>query len=131
MESEAKKVVLEFLTAIQEGDNAKLGAILHPKIIWNQPGDNLVSGIKRSNMEVFEMVAKMFEIVANSLRLSEVKSVAVNGNQVSCLLQWEAEKATGERLDTDNIDVYTVEGGQITKADIFLSDIAEENRFWN
>jgi ketosteroid isomerase-like protein len=130
MENEAKKVVTEFLTAVQQGDNAKLAAILHPDIIWNQPGNNRVSGIKHSNAEVFQMVGKMFELSANTLRLTDIKTVSVNGNKVACLLHWNAAQPAGGILDVDNIDVYTVENGQITKADIFTTDLESENHFW-
>jgi len=130
MKNEAKKVVTEFLTAVQQGDNAKLAAILHPNIVWNQPGSNRVSGTKQSNAEVFQMVGKMFELSANTLRLTDIKTISVNGNKVACLLHWNAAQPAGGILDVDNIDVYTVENGQITKADIFTADLESENHFW-
>lgn len=130
MENEAKKVVTEFLTAVQQGDNAKLAAILHPGIVWSQPGSNRVSGVKHSSAEVFQMVGKMFELSANTLRLTDIKTISVNGNKVACLLHWNAAQPAGGILDVDNIDVYTVENGQITKADIFTADLESENHFW-
>jgi len=119
METNAKEVVTDFLSAIQNGDNQKLAALIHPEIEWNQPGQNMVSGIKRSNAEVFEMVGRMFEISGNTLRLSEIKSVTVNGDHVACLLKWNAVKPSGDALTVDNIDVYTVIGEQITRAYIY------------
>ncbi|SDT13336.1 hypothetical protein SAMN05216490_2561 [Mucilaginibacter mallensis] len=131
MKNEAKEVAIDFLTAVKTGDNAKLAELLHPAIRWNQPGNNSVSGLKSSNMEVFGMVGKMFELSANSLRLSEIKSVSVNGSKVACLLSWTATKPSGESLEVDNTDVYTVENGQIIAAEIFSADIDAENLFWN
>ncbi|MGZ3812558.1 MAG: nuclear transport factor 2 family protein [Mucilaginibacter sp.] len=130
MENEPKKVVAEFLTAVQHGDNAKLAAILHPGVEWSQPGSNRLSGIKKSNTEVFQMVGKMFELSDRTLRLTDFKAISVNGNRVACLLHWNAAQPTGSVLDVDNIDVYTVENGQITKAEIFSADIAKEDQFW-
>ncbi len=130
METEAKKVVTEFLTAVQNGDNQKLAELLSPEIKWSQPGNNRVSGIKNSNMEVFQMVGKMFELSSNTLRLADIKSISVNGNKVACLLHWNAAQPAGGVLDVDNIDVYTVENGQITNADIYSADLAKENAFW-
>jgi len=130
MKNEAKAVVTEFLTAIQNGNNEKLGALLSAEIKWNQPGDNQVSGIKTSAGEVFQMVGKMFELTNNSLRLATIKSVTVNGNEVACLLNWTASKENGEQLDIDNVDVYKIEGGQIVNAKIFTADIDAENSFW-
>ncbi|MEO6632918.1 MAG: nuclear transport factor 2 family protein, partial [Mucilaginibacter sp.] len=130
MKNEAKLVVTKFLTAVQQGDNEKLAQLIHPDIIWSQPGSNCLSGTKHSNAEVFQMVGKMFERSANTLRLSNFKSISVNGNKIACLLHWNAAQPAGGILDIDNIDVYTVENGQITKAEIFTADEDGENRFW-
>ena len=67
MENQALHTVDEFLTAIQKGDFAKLGLLLHPELEWDQPGDNRFSGVKKSAKEVFQMVGGMFEITANTL----------------------------------------------------------------
>jgi ketosteroid isomerase-like protein len=33
-------------------------------------------------------------------------------------------------LDTDNIDVYTVEDGKIVAAKIYMEDVEQEDAFW-
>lgn len=131
MENEAKQVVNNFLNAVQTGDNATLATLLSPQLKWEQPGNNLISGLKSSNAEVFEMVGKMFEISAGTLRLADIKSLSVHKNQVACLLYWEASKPSGERLSVANIDVYQVENGQIASAKIFTTDLEAENQFWS
>ena len=130
MKNEAKLVVTEFLTAVQQGDNAKLAQIIHPDIVWSQPGSNCLSGTKHSNAEVFQMVGKMFELSANTLRLTDFRAISVNDNKVACLLHWNGAQPAGRILDVDNIDVYTVENGQITKAEVFTADEESENKFW-
>jgi ketosteroid isomerase-like protein len=131
MENQAKTIVTDFLTAVQTGNNGQLAALLSPTIQWEQPGDNLVSGIKNSASEVFGMVGKMFELSANSLRLTDIKSVTVKGNEVACLLQWQASKPDGSKLNVENIDVYTVSNGEIVSAKVFTADIEAENAFWS
>jgi len=76
------------------------------------------------------MVGKMFELSANTLRLTDFKSISVSGNKVACVLHWNAAQPAGGILDVDNIDVYTIENGQITKAEIFTADEESENKFW-
>src|ERR1700748_624693 len=95
MKNEAKLVVNEFLTAVQHGDNAKLAQLIHPNIMWSQPGNNSLSGTKHSNAEVFQMVGKMFELSANTLRLTDFKLISVNGNKVACVLHWDAAQPAG------------------------------------
>lgn len=131
MENQAKSIVTDFLNAVQTGNNAQLAALLSQNIYWEQPGNNLISGKKNSATEVFGMVGKMFELSENSLRLTDIKSVTVNGKEVACLLQWEASKPDGTKLNVENIDVYTVENGEIVSAKVFTSDIEAENMFWS
>ena len=130
MKNKTKETVTEFLTAVQQGNTEKIGALLHPEIEWNQPGNNQLSGIKRSNKEVFDMVGRMFEISANTLRLTDFKELSTNGNNVACLLHWNATHTSGSNLDIDNIDVYTVKDGKIIKAEIFTTDEGSEDLFW-
>ncbi|MHA4809717.1 nuclear transport factor 2 family protein [Flavitalea flava] len=130
MKKEPRTIVLEFLTAVQQGDLVKLGEILHDNITWDQPGNSIVSGIKRSKAEVFQMVGTMFAKTENTLSLAEIKAVTVNGDQVACQISWKGKGSDGQMLDTNNIDLYTVTDGQITAAMIFAEDLEAEDRFW-
>ncbi|AFD06754.1 nuclear transport factor 2 family protein [Solitalea canadensis] len=130
MENHALQVVTDFLTAVQKGDHTKLATIIHPAIEWDQPGNNRFSGIKKSATEVFQMVGGMFHYSENTLALTKIDVIAINGNSVACLLHWKAAQQVGKTMSVDNIDVYTVENGQITKAKIYSADLAQENGFW-
>ncbi len=130
MKNQATQVVSTFLKAVQTGDQATLAASLHDNVEWNQPGNNTFSGIKRSKTDVFQMVGGMFSLTENTMRLTDIKVLAENGNEIACLLHWTAARPTGEVLTVDNIDVYTVKDGQIVKARVFSADLDQENRFW-
>lgn len=130
MEKQAMEVVSTFLTAIQQGNHDVLASSLHPDVTWNQPGKNRFAGQKTSRADVFKLVGGMVEASEKSLRLTDVKTLAVNGNQVACLLHWKAIQSNGGILDVDNIDVYTVKNGQIVDATIFSADLAQEDNFW-
>jgi hypothetical protein len=130
MENQATQVVTRFLTAVQTGDTQTLGALLHPHVEWDQPGNNRFSGKKKTSAEVFQMVGGMFELSANTLRLTDIKVVTANGNSVACLIHWNAAQPVGTILNVDNIDVYTVENGKIVAAKIYSQDLAQEDVFW-
>ncbi len=130
MQSNECKVVSKFLTAVQTGDMATVGALLHPEVQWNQPGASDISGKKHSAQEVFKMVGAMFEISGNTLKLAEIKWIGDNGTSVAALLHWTATKASGETIDVENIDVYTLEEGRIVAVNVYSSDIETENKFW-
>ena len=130
MQEQAAQTVKTFLTAVQKGDQATFGALIHPNVRWSQPGTNRFSGVKQSSADVFKMVGGMFEATANTLRLTDIKQLTVNGNQVACLIRWEAAQPGGGVLNVDNIDVYTVENGKIVEATVYSADVAQEDYFW-
>lgn len=129
MENQTLQVVSEFVNAVQQMNQEKLGALLHPSIEWDQPGNHRFSGVKRSSAEVFQMVGGMFEISQNTFALTDIRILAVNGNSAACALHFKATRP-GAVLDTDNIDVYTVEDGQITRAKVYVTDPGQEDTFW-
>ncbi|MBO9731680.1 MAG: nuclear transport factor 2 family protein [Chitinophaga sp.] len=129
MEQQTLQVVTEFVNAVQQVNLEKIGALLHPDISWEQPGTNRFSGTKNSSGEVFQMVGGMFEVSQNTMSLSDIKTIAVNGDQASVVLTWKASRP-GAELHTDNVDVYTVKDGQIIAAKIYAADIQQENTFW-
>ena len=124
------QVVREFLDAYREGNHDKVNSLFHPDVVWVQPGDNRISGVKKSRAELNQMGGKMYAISAETLKLTDVKIFSATGNAVVCILHWKAVQPTGNILDIDNIDEYTVENGKIIMAKIFSEDIAKENRFW-
>ncbi|KQC01187.1 nuclear transport factor 2 family protein [Pedobacter sp. Hv1] len=130
MKNQAMNVVTEFLTAVQKGNFEKLGTLLHPNVRWSQPGDNLVSGLKNSAGEVFQMVGQMMELSVNTLTLTEIKLLAENENQIACVLNWSVQQANGDFLEMINIDVYTVEEGCITNVVVFSENLDLENEYW-
>ncbi len=128
--TEPVQVVKDFLTAYMEKKHERFTSLLHPDVIWIQPGDNRISGVKKSKTELLQMGRKMSELSAGTLKLTDVKYYSYNGNTVVCILHWKAAQPTGSTLDIDNIDVYTVENGKIIMAKIFSEDILAEDKFW-
>ncbi len=72
----------------------------------------------------------MFAATENTLRLAGIKQLTVNGNSVAVLLNWQSSAPAGKELHVDNIDVYTVEQGQITAVKVYSADQAQEDRIW-
>lgn len=130
MNNQAAQTVKTFLTAVQQGNQQTLAALIHPDIHWNQPGTNRFSGTKTSGTAVFQMVGGMVEASSHTLKLTDIKQLTVNGNKVACVVHWQAVQPGGGTLNVDNIDVYTVENGKIVEATVYSEDIAQEDYFW-
>jgi uncharacterized protein len=129
-DNDPASVVKKFLMAYMAGDHQKFSSLLHPEVVWIQPGDNRVSGVKKSKTELLQMGALMSELSARTLKLIDVKYYSANANTVVCILHWRAVQPTGLLLDVNNIDVYTVEDGKIVVARIFSENIEKEDDFW-
>ena len=127
---ESVRIVNEFLNAVITGNHDRVNELVDANIHWEQPGNNPFSGSKQSLKEVYEMVGGMSAITNHSLKMTAVKTLAVNDNSVAALVHWKATKANGDVLDVDNIDVYTIEGGKIVKAVVYSADLEKENQYW-
>ena len=128
--SQPDEVVREFLFAVQQHNPEKAKSLLHPQVQWEQPGNNRLSGTKKSPDEVMAMGRMMSERSEKTLRLASVEQCGTNGNTVAVRLHWTAAQPTGTVLNVGNIDIYTVENGKITHARIYSEDIFQEDRFW-
>ncbi|MEO6287559.1 MAG: nuclear transport factor 2 family protein [Dyadobacter sp.] len=124
------KVVTEFLSAYMAHDHEKFASKLHPDLVWVQPGNNRVSGEKKSKNELLQMGGKMAQLSEGTLKLESVKYFDANGNKVACILHWKAAQPNGAVLDVENVDVYTIENGLIVHAVVYSANIAAENDFW-
>jgi ketosteroid isomerase-like protein len=71
----------------------------------------------------------MFEVSQNTMKLEKADLFALNGGSVAVSLTWKASRP-GAELDTENIDVYTVENGQIVAVTVFATDLGQEDNFW-
>jgi ketosteroid isomerase-like protein len=123
-------VMKEFFDAYRAHDHNKITSMIHPEVMWTQPGANRLSGIKKSREEVMAMGKIMAQLSDKTIQLAEIKILNSAGNSVACLLRWKAAQPTGATLDVENIDVYTIESGKIVAVKIFSADIEQENNFW-
>ena len=51
-----------YIKAVQTGDQATLGSLISPEVIWHQPGNNQFSGTHRGMAAVGPMLGKMMEV---------------------------------------------------------------------
>jgi ketosteroid isomerase-like protein len=123
-------IVKEFFQAYIQGDHEKVSSLLHPEIIWIQPGNNRIAGVKGSREEVLLMGKRMIELSDKSISLTDIKFLNTTGNSVACILHWKATHPTGAVLDVDNVDVYTIENGKIVCVKVYSNDLMQEDKFW-
>jgi len=125
-----ESVVNQFFDAYKNRQHEQLESLLHPDVIWIQPGNNRIAGVKKSRVEVLAMGKSMAELSAKTIKLAELKILDANGNSVACLLRWKATQPGGNTLDVENVDIYTVENNKIVSVKVYSANIEMEDKFW-
>ncbi|MEI7063457.1 nuclear transport factor 2 family protein [Dickeya chrysanthemi] len=86
-----------YIKAMQTGDQATLGTIISPDVIWHQPGNNQFSGTHRSMVSVGPMPGKMMDVSRGTLAITRADHYMANGDWVAITLEFAGE-ANGNKL---------------------------------
>ena len=118
-----------YIHAVQTGDQAALGRLIAPDVVWHQPGSNRFSGPRRGVSEVVEMIGGMMAASGGSFRIERANRYMANGSWVTIEIEFAAERE-GMTMAQAGIDLLRIEHGQIVEARLFSSDQLQEDRFW-
>jgi ketosteroid isomerase-like protein len=118
-----------YIRAVQQGDQAALGSLLDPHIVWHQPGRNRFSGTHHGIAAVGEMLGGMMSVSRGTLKISHASRYMVNGDWVAIEIEFEAERP-GMTLAQPGVDLVRIESGRIVEVRLFSSDQDEEDAFW-
>lgn len=118
-----------YIRAVQQGDQAALGQLLHPDIVWHQPGRNRFSGTHRGINAVGAMLGGMMAASQGSFRITRANRYMANGDWVAIEIEFEAERP-GMKLAQPGVDLVRIDDGRIVEARLFSSDQVGEDAFW-
>lgn len=118
-----------YIKAVQTGDQATLGAIISPDVIWHQPGNNQFSGTHLGIAKVGPMLGKMMEVSRGTFAITRADHFMANGDWVAITIEFAGEH-DGIRLKQTGADLVRVEGGKIVEVRLFSSDQEQEDAFW-
>ena len=118
-----------YIKAVQTGDQATLGSIISPDVIWHQPGNHQFSGVHRGMAAVGPMLGKMMETSNGTFAITRADHYMANGDWVAITLEFGGE-ANGIKLKQPGVDLIRIEGGKIVEVRLFSSDQAQEDAFW-
>ena len=118
-----------YIKAVQTGDQATLGGIISPDVIWHQPGNNQFSGTHRSMAAVGPMLGKMMEVSKGTFAITRADHYMANGDWVAITLEFAGE-ANGIKFKQLGVDLLRIEGGKIVEVRLFSSNQEEEDAFW-
>ena len=118
-----------YIKAVQTGDQATLGGIISPDVIWHQPGNNQFSGTHRSMAAVGPMLGAMMEVSKGTFAITRADHYMANGDWVAITLEFVGE-ANGLKLKQPGVDLIRIDGGKVVEVRLFSSDQAQEDAFW-
>jgi limonene-1,2-epoxide hydrolase len=113
------EVVKTFLTAYMQGDHKTFVDLLHADVVWEQPGESTVSGIKNSKAELLQMGARMSELSFKTLKLNDVEYFSPSGNKVVCT-RWKMEKSSTPKFIRKTSTKRTPSGVNIERYDQYV-----------
>ena len=123
------EIAKTYIKAIQTGDQATLGSLISPDVIWHQPGNNQFSGTHRGMAAVGPMLGKMMEVSQGTFAITRADHFMANGDWVAITIEFAGE-ANGMQLKQPGVDLVRIEGGKIVEVRLFSSDQAQEDTFW-
>ncbi|SDO27765.1 hypothetical protein SAMN05216303_1011012 [Rhodoferax sp. OV413] len=118
-----------YIQAAQTGDQATLGSVISPDVVWHQPGNNQFSGTHRGMAAVGAMLAKMMEVSKGTFTIAAADQFMANGDWVAITLEFSGQR-DGIELKQAGVDLLRIEGGKIVEVRLFSSDPAQEDTFW-
>lgn len=122
-------IAKSYIKAIQTGDQAALGSLISPDVIWHQPGNNPFSGTHRGMAAVGPMLGKMMEVSQGTFAITRADHYMANGDWVAITIEF-AGQANGLQLKQPGVDLIRIEGGKIVEVRLFSTDQAQEDAFW-
>ncbi|CDN56756.1 SnoaL-like polyketide cyclase [Neorhizobium galegae bv. officinalis bv. officinalis str. HAMBI 1141] len=118
-----------YIKAVQTGDQATLGELLSPQVIWHQPGNNQFSGTKNGIAEFGAMMGAMMAKSGGSFAITHAHRYLANGDLVAIEIEFAGQRE-GAKVDQSGIDLLRVQDGKIVEVWLFSSDPEEEDQFW-
>lgn len=118
-----------YITAVQTGDQATLGSIISPDVVWHQPGNHQFSGTHRGMAVVGPMLGKMMAVSNGTFTISRADHYMANGDWVVITLEFGGE-ANGIKLKQPGVDLIRIAGDKIAEVRLFSSDQDQEDVFW-
>ena len=118
-----------YIKAVQTNDQATLGSLISPDVIWHQPGNNQFSGMHRGMAKVGPMLGKMTEASKGTFAITRADHYMANGDWVAITIEFVGERDS-LKLKQPGVDLIRIEGGKIVEVRLFSSDQAQEDAFW-
>ncbi|MFO3707054.1 nuclear transport factor 2 family protein [Xanthomonas codiaei] len=118
-----------YIQAIQTGDQAAFGSLVHPAVVWHQPGNHQFSGTKNGIAEVGAMIGGMMEASMGTFAITKVHNYLANSDLVAVEIDFSGQREDF-KLAQRGIDLLRIVEGKIVEVWLFSGDPEQEDAFW-
>ena len=122
-------IAKSYIKAVQTNDQATLGALLSPQVVWHQPGKNQFSGTKNGIAEFGAMMGGMMEKSGGTFAITHAHRYLANGDLVAIEIEFSGQRE-GAEVDQPGIDLLRIVNGKIVEVWLFSSNPEQEDAFW-
>ncbi|HWU16467.1 MAG TPA: nuclear transport factor 2 family protein [Devosia sp.] len=122
-------IAKSYIKAVQTNDQAALGNLLSPLIVWHQPGNNQFSGTKNGIAEFGAMMGGMMEKSGGTFAITHAHRYVANGDLVAIEIEFAGQRE-GAKVDQAGIDLLRITDGKIVEVWLFSSNPEQEDAFW-
>ena len=122
-------IAKSYIKAVQTNDQATLGTLLSPQVVWHQPGKNQFSGTKNGIAEFGAMMGGMMEKSGGTFAITQAHRYVANGDLVAIEIEFSGQRE-GAKVDQPGIDLLRIADGKIVEVWLFSSNPEQEDAFW-
>ena len=122
-------IAKSYIKAVQTNDQATLGSLLSPQVIWHQPGNNQFSGTKNGIAEFGAMMGAMMTKSGGTFAITHAHRYLANDNLVAIEIEFSGQRE-GAQVNQPGIDLLRIADGKIVEVWLFSSNPEQEDAFW-
>ncbi len=121
-------VVREIFDAFARKEGFALRGLFAEDAIWSVPGRGIMAGTYRGRDEIFRFLTRLPKETEGTYR-SELVDVLASDSRVAALYRARGTRR-GRILELDQILLFTLEGGRVTRVLALPSDPDTFEEFW-
>ena len=115
--------------AFSAGDMAALTELFAPNATWHSPTLGVLGGDQIGRDNIFKMFGQLATETSGTFRVSP-GAFAASGDRVFAQAMGTGQR-NGRSLESDEVLVFTVTDGKVTKVRFYLTDFEANLDFWS
>lgn len=126
VEVRKSELIQQALAAVRTGELDRANELVADGFVWHIPGSSVISG---DALGVQQWSEKLRRLLGAGLQPQLLEML--EGETYVAAIQRNTAEVNGATLDVQVVNLFTVDGGKVSRLDTFFSDQASADTFWN